>query len=548
MNDLKLKDNLLRIKVFFVQMPKKRKIILAAVGGGVIALAIALTLFLNSDSEPEYRVLYSNITTSESSEIYMSLLQMGADPVIDENGDITVPSNEYDIWILQLAAQGYPRSAPAYDIFASFSGMTTTEFENRQWLLFQLQENIAVTLSRMEAVSSAVVTINVPETSSYVWDQISDPTASTAGVVVNLQPDVTLQPEQVSTIKNLVAASVPQLSAENVVVVDAATTMELSSVPLEEEGVNSISISQNYDFERQVASQLEDNVERLLQARYGEDGVVAVAQVTINYDKMITEQLELVERPLNEDGTGGGGFITDSSGAYTGDGDQPIGDIVGEENNTDIPVYQFVYPDNTDEASYLAWDVDVDYSYIKTQIEHGNAILERATISVMVDEDNMSPARQQELTSLVSTSVDIPAELIFVSQIDPDAPLEPTGPDTETEPEPEPEPGGFFATLPLWVLIAAGGGLLLIIAGVVVLIILLRRKKRKKMLAALELEESERLAKEAEIANYKKELSDAALAASNAKEDAIVSEVKEFAQDHPEITANLLRSWIREDN
>jgi flagellar biosynthesis/type III secretory pathway M-ring protein FliF/YscJ len=51
---------------------------------------------------------------------------------------------------------------------------------------------------------------------------------------------------------------------------------------------------------------------------------------------------------------------------------------------------------------------------------------------------------------------------------------------------------------------------------------------------------------ESEIERYKQELANAAKAAVNMKDDAITGEVRQFAKDNPEITANLLRNWLKE--
>ncbi len=78
---------------------------------------------------------------------------------------------------------------------------------------------------------------------------------------------------------------------------------------------------------------------RLLSPRYGSSGVVAVAQVTIDYDKMMTEKMEMVP---NEDGDGN---VTHSEGGYSVNGAETAGDIVGQKNNTDIPEYAYNNPE-----------------------------------------------------------------------------------------------------------------------------------------------------------------------------------------------------------
>ena len=83
---------------------------------------------------------------------------------------------------------------------------------------------------------------------------------------------------------------------------------------------------------------------------------------------------------------------------------------------------------------------------------------------------------------------------------------------------------------------------------ILVLVLVLRGRAKKKKLA-LELAEQEAEQAEAdriqqEIEERKKQLKNAAM--SDESENAITNEVREFARNNPEITANLLRNWLKE--
>lgn len=520
-----LKSNLLKLKDGIKGMPKKKKIIGASVLGGILLIALAGTLILNI-GKMGYRVLYEGLEPEEQNTIYAMLQDMGVSAQINGDGNIVVPSRDYDQCLLELATKGYPQSALTYGLFENHSGMTTTEAESKQWRLYQLQDRIQATLKGLQGVSNAVVTIDVPDTGTYVWEKDSETQQASAGVTLSLTR--TLSEEQVSAIKNLIASSVPQLSPENVTVLDASTMQEL--VGSEDQSSGSFSAEQNLEFEKQVQKQLEDNVLRVLAPRYGTDGVVAVAKAVIDYDKMMTEEMTLQEKE------GGGGYTTDFSEQYSIDGDVPASGIVGEENNTDIPEQAY---DETDENGTLTdynRDIHYDYGYIKTQIEKGNAILKDATISVMVDEMNMTDMRRRELTDLISKSTGIAAENISVSPIIVNQ--------TETDGENDAAQVVPQILIPSWGYILAVAGCVLVL--LLLLLLLRRRAKRKNRARQNEIDE-QRAQMEYEIEQYKKQLSDAAKAATNPKDEAIINEVKDFAKQNPEITANLLRAWLKED-
>ncbi len=552
------KENINKIKTYLSELPKKTKTFAAATGAAVLLVIVLLVVLLNARPAP-YVPLYTGLSTSETGVIFQTLEGMGADVKFDAGGNLVVPQNEYDVWLLRLAALGYPQTALTYDVFSSHAGLTSTESEKAQYLLFQLQDRIQSTLERISGVQSAAVTITVPESSNYVWENATTSQRASAGVLLTLTPDVVISGDQVVAISHLIAASVPKMSPEDVTVVDAATMLVLS--PETGSADSTEGSGDPLNFERMVQAQMEDNVVRLLSARYGQDGVVAVAKVTIDYDKMMTEKLEMTP---NEEGDGN---LTHEEGQYGVNGYESAGGIVGETDNTDLPEYGYVDPDVEGGMTGYGWSRDYDYGYIKTQIESGNAILKRATISVMVNESSLTGARQTELKNLIFGATDIPLEQISVSAFSKGALADE---DIETPPEVKPERTPFdilslFAILkelPLWAYIAIGGVLLIIIAVVTILTLRKNHKKkasvkslREQLAASAEAKaEAEQLAKETElrrqqeeIDNYKKSLEDLAKSKVDPKNEAIVDEVRDFAKTNPQIAANLIRTWLKEN-
>ena len=535
-NTNKVKENIEKIKEYIAKLSKRSKTVIAIGGAALVLLALILAIVANV-GKGKYTVLYTDLSASETGSVFQALKSMGADAQIDKNGNITVPTDEYDIWLLQLAAKGYPQTALPYDLFSDHAGMTSTESEKSQWLIYQLQDRIQATLQRLDGVENATVTITVPESSGYVWETATSNEKASAGVLLSIRDGVTISVEQVTAMKNLIAASVPKMLPEDVTVVDAKTMLDLSVSTVTED--NADQNTQNLAFELMVQNQIEANVVRLLSPRYGDDGVVAVAKVTIDYDKMMTEKYEL--QPKNEEGDG---YLTHSDGDYTINGEEPVGELVGEENNTDIPEYGYNNPGDEDGITDYHWNNDYDYGYIKTQIESGNAILKRATISVMVAEESLTPNRREELTNLVSRSTDIPTDQIFVSAINLNAP-------SGVDDIPSVTPTSPFADLPTWVYIAAGAGALVLLIIICVVIAVVKRRKKQKLARTLEEEERQRAEAErrqqAEINDYKRSLEDMAKANLDPKNEAIIEEVRSFARSNPQVTANLLRNWLKEE-
>ena len=533
-----LGKSLISIKNYFAEMPKKKRLTIFGVAGGIVLLAAVLAIVLNVTGD-KYVALYEGLEATEATAIYQELLADGIDAQLDSTGNVVVPVEVYDQCLLQLAKEGYPKTALTYDIFESSQGLTATESDRKQALILQTQDRLQATLTRIDGVQEAVVNLAIPESTDYVWQQTEEKSVPTAGVLLTFsEDDKTLTDDQITAIKNLVASAVPNLEVENVTITDAKTMLELK---VDEEAYGGLGYQQNLDFEKTVQSQIEENVRRVLKPKYGDDGVVAVAKVTINYDKMMTERMELIPNVNN------GGFLTHEEGTFQDGEEEVAGGVAGEENNTDIPDY--VYDANTalDDDVMVEGLRDYDYGYIKTQIEKGNAILDRATVSVMVKQANLTNANREEITDIVSKSVDIAPENISVSSF--------VGEDVQVD---EPVDTGLFeklAELPLWAtiaIIAAVVAVVLLLILVPLIIIQRKRKKKKKdgMDEYLQQIEEERAAEQLqlqqEIDRYKKELADIAMGDADPKDEAILKEVRNFAKANPKITANLLRSWIKD--
>lgn len=533
-----LGKSLASIKKYFAEMPKKKRNIIFGVAGGIVLFAAILAIVLNAKGQ-KYVALYEGLESSEAAAIYQELLADGVDAQLDSTGNVVVPAEEYDTCLLNLAAEGYPKTALTYDIFESGSGLTATESDRKQTLIHQTQDRLQATLLRIPAVQDAVVNLAIPENSDYVWEQVEGESMPTASVTLTFKSDTKeLSDDQITTIKNLVASAVPNLEPENVTLTDAKTMLELK---VDEDAYGGLGYEQNLDFERTVQAQIEENVRRILTPKYGEDGVYAVAKVTINYDKMMTEKMELIPNSKEE------GFLTHEEGTFQGGPEDVAGGVAGEENNTDIPDYTYDSGSALEGETMIEGLRDYDYGYIKTQIEKGNAILDRATVSVMVKQANLSNTNREEIVNIVSKSVDIDPENISVSSFVTEEPVDDVVVNKTFLEN--------LLALPVWQLILIFAIIVLVVLLIIlipVIIISKKRKKKKKdgMEEYLQQIEDERAAEQLqlqqEIDRYKKELADIAMGDADPKDEAILKEVRNFAKANPKITANLLRSWIKD--
>lgn len=532
--DLKktLQDLWQKIKENWSKLTQKSKILVLSFGGGALALIVLATVLLNVSSGG-YRVIFPGMSNEEAAQVYATLQEMNVQPQIDERGQVLVPKERWDQLVFDLNGKGFPKSTLSYDTFSNASGFTSTEFEKKTALIYQAQERAQQTLLRQNGVEDAVVTFSVPSTSNYIWDQTNQQVSS-GNATIKMRSGHELTPELVTSVKHLLATSIPNLEPENVVVIDGATGIEMPGVD-DASGAGYYSV-QRLDYEAQIARRIEDNVKRLLAGRYGADGVTAVATVTLDYDKLLSET-----KTYQSSGGGNTGVISHLDEQYSVGGTVPVQGIVGEENNTDYPP---IYPNDNGNGdgsiTDYARNVDYDVSYIMTQIEKGEPVLQRATVAVIVDDPNFNIDVEETLIDLISKAVNISSDNIRVTNLN-------LGQVVATS-----APTGFTTRQRL--LLILGVVLLLVVAILVVAILLIRGRKKDE--AVIDEEEEEELGNvptqediNKEIEEHKRMLQSEAMKNSGdtQKESAITEEIRNFAKENPEITASLLRTMLREE-
>lgn len=190
-----------------------RSVQLGAVAAAIALIAIASLWFRG----PEYKVLFSNLQDRDGGAIISALAQMNVPYQITENGSaILVPAERVHETRLQLAQQGLPRSGEAGFELIDQTRFGASQFTEQVNFQRALEGELASSIQALNAVQNARVHLALPRETLFVRDR-QPPSAS---VLLTLYPGRALSEPQVSAIQWLVSSSVPNLTAENVSVVD----------------------------------------------------------------------------------------------------------------------------------------------------------------------------------------------------------------------------------------------------------------------------------------------------------------------------------------
>lgn len=520
-----LKTMLVKLKDFWSKLSTKLKIII--VGGAAVILvgAIVITAVMNANAD-KFSVLFSGITTSEATEVYALLQEQGVDARMNNAGQVTVPTGDLDRLIFNMAAEGYPKSAPPYDVYLKNVGPTTTESTRRQLEIFSLQSLLQSTLAQIEGVKKATVLISMPKDSGLVLQV--DKTAPTASVMLTLSEEDAISASTVDTIKSLVANAVGgNCKPENVFVTDALTSININGTRKE----NTAYSMEQFDYEQRLATRAEDAIKRLYTPAYTVDGVRVSASYELDTDKMKQES-----RTVNPTD---GSVKSHEEETFISNGGLPPGGVVGEEENTDVPNYAVNEEATTEDLQEYSRSTDWENEYVLTQIERGNAPIKNSSITVLVNETNLTPTRQDEIVAQVAKATGIEPTNVSVGVLSL-PPVEDVG-----------VAGTPFYQSPTFIM-GVGGLLLLLCAALIVIPVIMSRKKKRKAAEAaaaaalLVAEQEDASARaQAEIDMHKNKLK---LEAETQKvENSMTEEIRSFAKENPEMTALLIRSLIKED-
>ncbi len=532
----KFKGILEKLKGVWGGFTKVVKIIIIAALVLVLVSAIVVAVIANKKSEDEkWIVLFPDMSQEESTEVYLELQNREVETRLTSKGEIEVKREQWDNLVFEMAELGYPQSVPSYGTFFDNLSMTMTEFEKKQTLRFELQDRLQTTLKRLDGVKGAIVTINVPEESDYAWDESKE--KATASVTLTLMNNAGFTPENVSAVKKLVAYSAQQMTPEDVTVIDARSGNELKSAEEAElEKSDEVDMELKMEYADTFKNMYEANAKEILHNIYP-DGVDAVAVVELDYDKIIEERKELL---TDENGES----VKKQETVHYDTENTPVNDggVVGEENNSDIPNYQYNAEEELDSDNTVEYDRDtqwIDPGYVLTQTEKQTGVVKDASISVVVTNDNgyLSRDEREGVIQLVKNATNIPEEKISVFC-------------RESGKLPIiADPGNIISKIGLdakkfIILIALCGFILLVVMLIVIMMII--KSMKKKMQQQEEEKEAEIMALQETIEEQARKSLEEAAEEHQSVEKAAEFEVKEFAKNNPEIAAALIRSMLKE--
>ncbi|MFJ6207728.1 flagellar basal-body MS-ring/collar protein FliF [Lysinibacillus sp. NPDC092081] len=516
---------------FWTSRSRKQKFVMLGSVVGVIALATVITLFATKIT---YVPLYKDLSTREIGQVKEALDSQGVKYEIAPGGtSILVPEDQVDSLLVQLASEGYPQTGSIDYSFANSSGFGMTDNEFNLLKKAATETEIAKLIKNLDGVKDAKVMINLPEEGVFLKDVKDEATAS---IVLNTDPGYKFTEQQIATMYNLVAKSVPNLNTDNIVIsnqfsdffdLHAATT----------DGASTTTAEGQLQAKKLIERDLQRQVQNMLGTLMGQDKVIVSVSTDIDFKKENRE--ENLVTPVDQENMAGiaisAQHITEQ---YTGTGAAAAGTPEAETTTDNFTTYNEGANGNGD-YERAEDTVNNEVNRIRKDIQEAPYKIKDMGIQVIVepptgaDAGTLPNGVQEDIQKILSTIVrttiskDVTAELTQ-QQIDEKVavsvhPL--NGKATEVASE--------KSVIPWWVWVI--GGILLAVILLLAFFIVRSRKRAQEEEELSILDEQEELM----IEDINEEIETEATMRRK--------QLEKMAKDKPDDFAKLLRSWIAED-
>ena len=256
--------------------------------GAALLVAVAIAAIVMG-RQPDYRVLFANLSDKDGGAIVAQLSQMNVPyKYADGGGAILIPSDRVHDVRLRLATQGLPKGSVAGFELMESSKFGMTQFQERLNFQRGLEGELTRSIQALSSVQSARVHLALPNQNGFFREQ-QKPSAS---VLVSLHPGRILDRAQLAGIVHLVASSVPELAPSAVSVLDDTGKL-LSQSPDTAAGTGVD--AQQLLYVQQIEQQYTRRILDILEPVVGRNNVKA--QVTAEVDFSQTESTSEQHRP-----------------------------------------------------------------------------------------------------------------------------------------------------------------------------------------------------------------------------------------------------------
>jgi flagellar M-ring protein FliF len=384
---------------------RQMRIIIASSAGGLLLFAVIMTVVLNQS--PWVRV-YGAADRQEASEIVMILdasrLQYDWDPALNI---FSVKQRDEARFLGTLAAAGYFQTGVIFEEETS-GGFMETQQEKANREKRNRERRLEAALDTIGGINFSTVTLTIPDNTRVAIQ--SERVPAQAAVVLHLKPGFILPPEAVKGIENLVQKSVENLLPENITINDGSgVQLNIDTEENPEAKFLTIADLQD-DFERRREREIRDDIMDFLSGPFGADGVRVRVAVQSDFDDLITEAKRYTGSNINHETDEQQGIVSGRASDFileTTDPDE-LGYGPGVLNPEAYGYYDFTGdPSGGRYREEFHQTEERLVNYILTQSQSRGPKIVNLSIGVMVDAHEIDPDFEDYFYNVMATSTGI---------------------------------------------------------------------------------------------------------------------------------------------
>ncbi|MFC3609041.1 flagellar basal-body MS-ring/collar protein FliF [Stutzerimonas tarimensis] len=385
-------------------MPMLRQIGLLVGLAASVAIGFAVVLW---SQQPDYRPLLPSLTGMDAKQVMDNLSAANIRYTVEPNsGALLVKADDLGRARLALASAGIAPSDNnvGFEILDREQGLGTSQFMEAARYRRGLEGELARTIASLNNVKGVRVHLAIPKSSVFVRDE-RKPTAS---VLVEMYAGRTLEPSQVMAIVNLVATSVPELSKEQVTVVDQKGNLLSDQQQLSELTM----AGKQFDHSRRLESLYTQRVHNILLPALGNGRYKAEVSADVDFsavestsetfnpdqpalrsEQSLNEQRQSSQGPQGIPGAlanqpPGAAAAPEQTGGQAAAGavapGQPLVDINGQQIIDPATGQPMLAPFPSDRREQATRNYELDRSISHTRQQQGR--LRRLSVAVVVDD------------------------------------------------------------------------------------------------------------------------------------------------------------------
>ncbi len=370
--------------------------------GLAVSIAIGFWVVIWSMGE-DYVPLYTNLDKMNPEDVLNVLQTNQIEHKVDEtSGALLVVSNQIHNARLKLAGAGISADGSfGFEMLDKEQPLGTSQFMENARFKRGLEGELARTISSIRAVRAARVHLAIPKSSAF----IRDPRKPTASVFLDLYSGNGINNEQVRAIANMVAFSIPQLTVQNVTVVDQRGNL-LSNFDADQEMAMA---NKQLDYVGQMEATYVKRISSILEPVLGEDNFRAEVSASVDFtqveqtDELFNPDLPAIRSEQTVEEARAGGNIGGVPGALS---NQPPQEAEAPDEALPTEGDSATGGGTSRRQSVRNYELDRTISHTRHQVGR----LQRLSVAVLVDnvtktdpdtgETNSVPMEQAELDRL----------------------------------------------------------------------------------------------------------------------------------------------------